>query len=62
MKKFTIESFKKKGIKVYDELPKGWAINNLATTNPFGYVWICNCKSLFSKDRQNGLLKIGGIK
>lgn len=62
MKKFTIEGFKKRGIKIYKELPKGWVINTLATTNPDGYVWISNNKSLFDRTRKHGLLKIGGVK
>lgn len=45
-------------VKVYDEMPNGWREIKGALTAPVGYKWICNNKSVFSKERETGLLKI----
>lgn len=42
----------------YDSLPDGWRVMEGATCHPRGYVWICNNKSLFSKERRIGLMKV----
>lgn len=47
-----------KGVKVVTSMPKGWKINEGATTAPIGYTWVYNGKSLFSKERKTALLKI----
>lgn len=46
-----------RGIEVLNQLPKGWKINKAATTNPTGYVWINNNKSIFDKEYKHALLK-----
>lgn len=43
---------------IYTELPEGWRIMEGATNHPRGYRWICNNKSLFSKERRTALLKV----
>lgn len=45
-------------VTIYDHLPEGWRVMEGATNHPRGYVWICNNKSLFSKERRTGLMKI----
>lgn len=52
-----IDYFIKKGVKVLDKMPSGWKVILNATTQPLGYVWINNGKSLFSKEYQHALLK-----
>jgi len=42
----------------YDEMPEGWKKVQGATTAPNGYVWIWNCKSIFSKEFRHALLKV----
>ena len=42
----------------YDEMPEGWKEVQGATTAPNGYVWIWNCKSIFSKEFRHALLKV----
>jgi hypothetical protein len=42
----------------YDEMPPGWKEIRGATTAPNGYVWIWNCKSIFSKEFRHALLKV----
>lgn len=56
MNSYTIDYWKSKGIKIYNELPEGWFINKGTLTNPNGTVWISNGKSLFSKEYEHGLL------
>lgn len=41
-----------------DKMPDGWNVIKGATNHPKGYVWICNGKSMFSKERKIALLKI----
>lgn len=45
-------------VKVYDEIPNGWATLKGASTSPVGYEWIYNRKSLFSKEYESALLKL----
>ena len=59
MSRFTIDYFKEKGIEIFEEVPKGWVVCEGAMTQPIGYVWICNNKSLFGGSRKHGLLKVG---
>lgn len=54
----TISYFMEKGVKILDEMPRGWKVNKGATTAPDGYVWIWNGKSLFSGEYQHALLKV----
>ena len=56
--KSNIEYYKEKGIKVYDEMPEGYIINEDASTAPHGYVWVSNNKSFFDGTREHGLLKV----
>ena len=49
-----IEKYKKDGVKIYDAMPKGWIEIKGATTQPYGYKWICNGIPFF-KARQLGL-------
>ena len=50
-------------VKVYKKLPKGWKETKGTLTDPVGYKWIDNNKSIFAKDkkgryvRQTALLK-----
>ena len=53
-----IQKFIDKGIKVLNEVPKGWRVLEGATTAPVGYKWISNGKSFFSKDFESALLKM----
>ena len=43
---------------IYESLPEGWIINERATCHSRGYVWIHNNKSMFSKERRIGLMKV----
>ena len=47
-----------KDYKVFTEMPKGWRILVGALTAPRGYKWICNGKSIFSKEYEQALLKM----
>jgi hypothetical protein len=38
--------------------PKGWIIDNNATTAPKGHVWITNNQSRFSGKRQSRLARV----
>ena len=44
---------------IYETLPPGWKVIQGATNHPKGMIWICNGKSMFSKERQIGLMKKG---
>lgn len=50
-------------VKVYKKLPKGWKETKGTLTDPAGYKWIDNNKSIFAKNkngkhiRKTGLLK-----
>lgn len=59
MSRYTIEYWKERGIEIFEEMPKGWVVCEGAMTQPHGYVWICNNKSLFDGTRKSGLLKVG---
>lgn len=39
-------------VPVYSDIPRGWREINGAMTQPKGYKWICNNKSLFAKDKK----------
>lgn len=43
-------------------VPKGWKVDNYATTAPRGYVWINNGKSHFSKEFKHALVPESVIK
>ena len=45
-------------VPVYDSMPDGWKEIRGAQTAPSGYVWIWNCKSIFSPEYQRALLKV----
>ena len=61
MEKYTVDYWKNKGINVFDNIPKGWVICRYTMTSPRGYVWICNNKSFFTREREHALLKEGEI-
>ena len=58
MKNKTLNYFINKGVKVLNEMPSGWRFLEGAMTNPRGYKWISNGKSLFSKEYEQALLKV----
>ena len=41
-----------------DYLPDGWVVLQGTLTQPRGYVWISNNKSIFSKDYKRLLMKL----
>lgn len=53
-----IAHFKALGVQFLDTMPDGWKKIERATTAPRGYVWINNCKSLFSDQYEHALLKL----
>lgn len=53
----TIDDFKQQGVDVFDKMPKGWVEVENTNTQPNGYVWVSNNKSLFGGERKHGLLK-----
>ena len=59
--KYTVDYWKNKGIPVFDNLPKGWVICRHTMTSPRRYVWICNNKSFFTREREHALLNGIGI-
>jgi hypothetical protein len=58
MENKTVNDLINKGVTILNEMPKGWKVNEKATTAPVGYKWINNGKSLFSGERKIALLKI----
>lgn len=56
-KKNNINYWKNKGIKVLDHIPNGWQLVKNATTQPNGYNWYSNSKSLFGSEREHCLVK-----
>lgn len=53
----TVEDCKNKNIIILNELPKGWIIKENTSTQPKGYKWCCNNKSMFSKEYKSALVK-----
>lgn len=49
--------FKEKGIKILNELPDGWRYIEHTNTEPRGYKWACNNKSMFSNEYEHVLIK-----
>ena len=45
------------GIRVFDEMPKGWKVLEGALCAPNGYKFICNGKSRFKPGYENALLR-----
>ena len=43
-----LEYFKEKGIGILNKLPDGWRYIENTNTEPKGYKWACNNKSMFS--------------
>ena len=60
--KYTIEDFKNTGTLIFEKMPDGWIVCEHTLTQPKGYVWISNNKSLFSGKREHGLLKIKEVE
>ncbi len=48
--------------KYLDFIPKNWKLLKDATTQPKGYKWYWNGKSLFSKEFKAALIKDGSTK
>lgn len=59
MKDF-LEYFKEKEIGILNKLPDGWRYIENTNTEPKGYKWVCNNKSMFSGDYEHALIKTGG--
>lgn len=53
---------RRKLLKVYNQLPKGWKIINGALTAPLGYIWISNNQSRFKGQRKSGIIKTKNLK
>lgn len=53
-----IAHFKALGVQFLDAIPEGWKEIEGASTAPSGYVWIHNCKPLFSDEYEHALLKL----
>lgn len=53
-----IAHFKALGVQFLDTMPEGWKKVEGATTAPSGYVWIRNCKPIFSDMYEHALLKL----
>lgn len=53
----NLNSFRKRGIKIGDKVPKGWVKVVNAVTAPKGYTWYSNNKSMFSGERKTMLVK-----
>ncbi len=47
-----------KGWPLLDEMPDGWAINKAAGSPLHSYVFVTNCKSVFSGERRTALLRV----
>lgn len=47
-----------KGWPLLEEMPDGWAINHAAGSPLHGYIFVTNCKSLFSGERRTALLRV----
>lgn len=60
-KEMLIAKFGKE-VEIFDTLPKGWKYLEGATTQPNGYKWACNGKSMFSKERKQALIRQHGEK
>jgi hypothetical protein len=58
--KAYLEYFKEKGIGILNKLPDGWRYIENTNTEPKGYKWACNNKSMFSRDYEHALIKKGG--
>lgn len=56
--KYSLDYFKEKGVKVLNELPKGWRYIENTSTEPQGYKWACNNKSMFCGEYEHVLVKI----
>ena len=54
---YTIEYFKERGTKILDKLPNGWVYKEYTTTQPNGYRWACNNKSMFCNEYESALIK-----
>ena len=55
--KNNIDYSKSKGVKVLDYIPNGWQLVKNTMTQPNGYNWYSNGKSLFSGEREHCLVK-----
>ncbi len=53
-----ISYFKRIGVTFFDELPKGWKLDESGTTAPNGYAWCNNGVSRFSNQYRIALVKI----
>lgn len=51
-----------KDVEVFNELPDGWRYLEGTTTQPNGYKWACNKKSIFSIGRKLALIRQHGEK
>ena len=43
---------------IKNKLPSGWRVIKETLTDPNGYKWICNNKSVFDKNYKKALLKL----
>lgn len=48
-------------VKVYKKLPKGWKETKGTLTDPVGYKWIDNNKSIFAKNKKGKLIRKTGL-
>ena len=55
-KKYDLDYWKSKNVKILEEKPEGWIKNEGATTAPSGYNWYSNGKSLFGGEYKHALV------
>lgn len=48
-------------VKVYKKLPKGWKETKGTLTDPKGYKWIDNNKSIFARDKKGRYIRQTGL-
>lgn len=49
-------------VEVFDTLPQGWKYLEGTLTEPLGYRWASNGKSIFSKEYEQALVRMEGPK
>lgn len=61
--KEILEYWGNKGVDILEEIPQNWKIRKGTLTEPNGYAWIFNGKSLIAKDENgNGLYRHALVK
>lgn len=58
----TIKNTLGKDVPFMKTVPKGWKVDDYATTAPKGYVWINNGESHFSKNFKSAIVPQSAVK